>query len=105
MAGAAPGYSQSVDPLQGIVLFHDASSNVLRRDAYDLEPGQTKSFDFVPPATRAGTLSGIIPCLIRAPGGRAVPNVEVMDNSRNVVLLINPAAARMSQFQQQEQPR
>jgi hypothetical protein len=34
------------------------------------------------------------------PGGRAVPNVEILDGvTGNTLFLINPAAARMSQFQ------
>ena len=86
-------------------MFHDAAGNVLRRGAYDLEPGQMRSFEFSPRPTRGGALVGIVPCVIPAPGGRAVPSVEVTDGAGHVTLLINPAVARMSQFQQQELPR
>lgn len=89
---------------QGAIMVHDAAGNVLRRGTYDLTPGQTRSFEFVPPATRASLVS-IIPCVIPAPGGRAIPNVEVTDGAGNIALLIGPAVARMSQFQQQESPR
>ena len=47
-----------------------------------------------------GNIAGIIPCVIPDPGGRAVPNVEVIDLATgDTSLLINPAVARMSQFQ------
>ena len=44
--------------------------------------------------------SGIVPCVVPNPGGRAVPNVEVTDGNGNVALSITPAVARMSDFQQ-----
>lgn len=87
------------NPCVGSVMFHDAAGNVLRRGTYSLEPGQTRSFAVVPPATREGTLVGIVPCVIPEPGGRIVPNVEVTDGAGNIVLAINPAATRASQFQ------
>jgi hypothetical protein len=49
----------------------------------------------------AGSRNEIDPCWLPAAGGRAVPNVEVLDGvTGNTLFLINPAAARMSQFQQ-----
>jgi hypothetical protein len=83
----------------GTVMFHDVAGNVIRRGSYALDAGQTRSFEVAPPALRMGTLVGIIPCVLPEPGGRVVPNIEVTDAAANVVLLINPAAARASQFQ------
>jgi hypothetical protein len=85
----------------GTVMFHDVAGNVLRRGTYGLDPGQSRSFEFLPPAARSGaTLVGIVPCIIPDPGGPAVPSVEVMDSDGNVVLNIQPAAARASRFAQ-----
>lgn len=86
------------NPCTGAVMFHDAAGNVLRRVAYTLEPGQTRSFAAAPPSTRAG-LAALIPCILPDPGGRVVPSVEVTDGGGGVALLINPAAARASQFE------
>ncbi len=86
----------------GEIMFHDANGNVLRRGTYQLSPGQTNSLAVTLPATRA-SLVAIVPCVIPNPGGRTVPNVEVIDRATDqVVQLINPAVARMSQFQQLE---
>jgi hypothetical protein len=87
------------NPCTGTVMFHDVAGKELRRAEYALEPGQTRSIGVAPPASRAGTLVGIVPCVLPDPGGRAVPNIEVTDGAGNVVLLINPAATRASQFQ------
>lgn len=90
---------------RGAVMFHDAAGNVLRRGVYDLAPGQSRSFTFNPSTPRPGALIGIVPCIVPDGGGRAVPNIEVTNGAGDVLLLINPAVARMSQFQQQELPR
>ena len=87
------------NPCVGAVMFHDAAGNVLQRGAYRLEPGQTRTFRVVPPVARAGSLVGIVPCVIPEPGGRAVPGIEVTDSAGGVALLINPAATRASMFQ------
>jgi hypothetical protein len=86
------------NPCTGAVMFHDAAGNVLRRVAYTLEAGQTRSFAVAPPASRAG-LVALIPCIVPDPGGRIVPSVEVSDGEGSVALVINPAAARASQFE------
>ncbi len=86
------------NPCVGTVMFHDAAGNVIQRGVYDLLPGQTRSFNVVPPTSRLG-LVGIVPCVIPEPGGRAVPSVEVTDGAGGVGLLINPAASRASMFQ------
>lgn len=62
VAGGLPG------ACRGTVMFHDAAGNVLRRGTYDLEPGQSRSFEVIPPVTRAGTLAGIVPCVLPEPG-------------------------------------
>jgi hypothetical protein len=82
----------------GTVMFHDVAGNVLRRGTYDLEPGQSRSFVFLPPETRL-SLAGIIPCVLPDPGGHAVPDVEVVDADGSVRVLMPPAAAHLSQFQ------
>lgn len=86
-------------PCRGTVEFHNAAGAVLNRQTqtYDLQPGQTATFSFQSSTDRG--LGAFIPCITPAPGGRAVPNLMVMDGAGNVALLINPAAARMSQFQ------
>ena len=89
------------EPCQGSVMFHDAAGDVLRRATYDLDPGEASSFELPPRPLRGGVLVGIIPCFIPEPGGRAVPNVEVLGFFGNVSLLINPAVAAMSEFQLQ----
>lgn len=98
------GNGEAPSACQGGILVHDAAGNVLRRGTYDLAPGQTRSFEFVPPTTR-GSFAAIIPCVLPAPGGRAVPSLEVLDSTGNVALLVGPAVARMSQFQHVESPR
>lgn len=80
-------------------MFHDTAGNVLQRGPYRLEPGQTKTFRVVLPATRAGSLVGIVPCIVPEPGGRTVPSIEVTDGGGGVARLINPAATRASLFQ------
>ncbi len=89
------------DPCRGVAMFHDVAGNILWRGVVALDPGETKSIEFTPPASRTGAgFVSIDPCWLPAPGGRGVPNIEVLDAaSGNVLLLINPAAARMSQFQ------
>jgi hypothetical protein len=86
----------------GTIMFHDAAGNILRRGTYSLEPGQTRSFGFIPPDARSGaTLVGIIPCVLPDPlSGRIVPNVEVMTGDGSVVVQFGPAAARASRFAQ-----
>jgi len=86
-------------PCQGTIMVHDASGTVLRRGSYELNPGQTRSFEFIPPGSRS-SLVGIVPCVLPDPGGTAVPSIEVADAAGGTALLINPAAARASQFQQ-----
>lgn len=90
--GAAPS------ACRGTVMFHDVAGNVIRRASYDLAPGESRAFAVAPPLARPGSLSGIVPCVIPEPGGRAVPSVDIVDSLGNVVLIINPAAARMSAF-------
>jgi len=93
--GAAPA------PCSGDVMFHDAAGNIIRRGTYTLDPGQARSFKVSPQLiSGAATFSGIVPCVVPNPGGRAVPNVEVTDGNGNVALSITPAVARMSDFQQ-----
>ncbi len=93
------------DPCRGTLMFHDAAGNVVSRGSYDLQPGQSMWIQanwqqVASTSDTAAILAGIVPCVLPQPGGRAVPNVEVFDtNTGNIVRLINPAAARMSQFQ------
>jgi len=83
---------------RGTIMFHDAAGNVLKRATYDLSPGQSASVGLAAPG-RSG-LVGIIPCIIPEPGGRAVPNIEVLDSAGRLALLINPTAARASRLKQ-----
>ena len=93
VGGVPPG------PCRGQLMFHDASGEVLREASYEAEPGQTAFLAFAPPAGGSPFLT-INPCIIPAPGGRAVPAVEVFDRATGEVrLLIEPAVARMSQLQ------
>ena len=83
------------DPCRGTVMFHDAAGNVLSQSEYALRPGQVAGVTLDPQPE-----SDIIPCFLPANGGRAVPNVELVDvASGDTLFLINPAAARASQFQ------
>jgi hypothetical protein len=93
IGGIPPG------PCRGEVMFHDASGEVLREAHYDVEPGQAAFLTFAPPAGGSPFL-GINPCILPAPGGRAVPAIEVFDRATGeVTLLVEPAVARVSQFQ------
>jgi hypothetical protein len=94
-AGPVDGFPPG--PCRGTAGLNSASGDVLARVAYDLQPGQTTSFTYT---VSAGTPNEIQPCFTPAPGGRAVPNVEVLDVTGNTLFLIGPAAARMSLFQQ-----
>ena len=86
------------DPCRGEVMLHNASGDVVTRGSYDLQPGQSTSLIFRTPADEMR--HELDPCFMPAPGGRAVPNVEVVDGvTGNTMFLINPAAARMSEFQ------
>lgn len=84
-------------PCRGQLMFHDRAGNLLSERRYDLQPGESAFLalapglsDFVTPRL------GINPCVIPAPGGRAVPSVEVIDRrTRHVVRYANPVAARM----------
>ncbi len=83
---------------RGTIMFHDAAGNVLKRATYALAPGQSASVGLAVPG-RSG-LVGIIPCIVPEPGGRAVPNVEVLDSDARLVMLIGPAATRASRLKQ-----
>jgi hypothetical protein len=85
------------DPCRGELMFHNAAGAVVARGTYDLQPGEVAFLRFNPdPGTVA---SQINPCILPQPGGRAVPNVEILDGSTHqTTMLINPAAARMSMF-------
>ena len=86
------------DPCRGTFMFHNAAGEVLHRGTYDLKPGQSAALVYPPPQAAVE----IIPCVLPELGGRAVPNVEVIDQrTGDTALLINPAADRMSQLQQQ----
>ena len=95
--GVPPG------PCSGEVMFHDAQGNVLKSGRYGLKPGESFFLDFVPsesvgidavPAVQAE------PCILPAPGGRAVPNVIVFDLATGGIdRLVGPVVARMTQFQ------
>lgn len=89
------------DPCRGELMFHDARGLVVARGTYDLQPGQRGFLRFAPDASDVGgAVLGINPCILPAPGGRAVPSVEVIDRSMGrIALLVQPAVARMSQFQ------
>lgn len=83
---------------RGTIMFHDAAGTVLKRATYDLVPGQSASVGLAAPG-RSG-LVGIIPCIVPEPGGRAVPNVEVLDAEGRLAMLINPTVARASRLKQ-----
>jgi hypothetical protein len=86
------------DPCRGVVMFHNAAGEVVGRDEYALRPGQSKSVNLLPPSPIRQV--GIVPCILPEPGGRAIPNLEIVNaDSGDTTLLINPAAASMSQFQ------
>jgi hypothetical protein len=87
------------DPCRGTVMFHNAAGDVLKQADYDLKPGTVASFPFSINDRRENV--EIIPCVLPQPGGRAVPNVELVNAlTGDTMFLVNPAAARMSQFQQ-----
>lgn len=87
-------------PCRGTVMVHDMAGNVIQQTAYDLKPGQTASFEFTPPPTSDRTSVHIDPCWLPAEGGRAVPDVELVDaSSGQTRFVVNAAAARVSQFQ------
>jgi hypothetical protein len=86
-------------PCRGEMMFHNAAGDVVARGAYDLQPGEVAVLRFNPPPEPGTVASQINPCILPSPGGRAVPNVEVLDGATHqTLLLINPAAARMSMF-------
>lgn len=90
-------------PCRGEVMFHDAAGRELKRASYDLAPGATTTLQLAIPATDAAGAPirrvAIIPCILPQPGGVAVPSAEVYDrDAGRVVLSVNPAAARMSEF-------
>jgi hypothetical protein len=92
------------DPCHGTFMFHDITGNLLKSGRYDLKPGQATLLAWTAPSapptdTNGGGFVGIIPCVIPEPGGRAIPDVEVLDgNTGAVVRHENPAAARMTEF-------
>ena len=88
---------------RGAVMFHDAAGRELKRSTYELTPGETMNLQLtIPAATASGApiqRVAIIPCILPDPGGVAVPSVEVFDrDAGRMVLHINPAAVRMSEF-------
>jgi hypothetical protein len=85
-------------PCRGEVMFHDANGEVLRSADYDVAPGESAFLAFAPPAG-GNPFMTINPCILPAPGGRAVPAVEVFDRATGEVALhIEPAVPSMSQF-------
>ena len=97
------------DPCRGTFMFHDASGMEVKRGSYNLKPGELATLEFAvadPPGEldpRSDRVGGmpvfLLPCVEPAPGGRAVPSVEVIDRATgHVALFANPAAARMSDF-------
>ena len=85
------------DPCRGTVLLHDMAGDVVAQRGYDLKPGEAASFEFSPANDRTGV--DFEPCVLPATGGRAIPNVELVDVSTGQTkFLINNAAVRMSQF-------
>ncbi|HSV15546.1 MAG TPA: hypothetical protein VLI90_14895, partial [Tepidisphaeraceae bacterium] len=93
--GVPPG------PCRGTAMFHNAAGDVVKSGRYDLKAGETAALLY-DPAAAAGSTVAIIPCVLPEIGGRAVPNVEVIDTATgDTALLINPAADRISDFQRQ----
>ena len=89
-------------PCSGEMMFHNTAGDVLKSSRYNLKPGETAFLDLLPAVqTDARGLVTIIPCFLPDVGGRAVPNVHVVNLSNgDIVRTINPAVARMSMFQQ-----
>lgn len=90
-------------PCRGELMFHDAAGNVLSRGSYDLQPGRVAALQFTPKRDKKGDKVGdvatIVPCVLPAPGGRAIPSVEVVDRlTGHTTLFANPAATRMTDF-------
>ena len=72
-----------VAPCTGEFMFHDVNGRDLKTGRYELLPGQTAVLQLAVPTT---TASGepvrrvlIVPCIVPAPGGRAIPSAEVID--------------------------
>ena len=86
------------DPCHGVAMFHAADGTLLRSGRIDLRPGQSGFLTYTPPATTTTAATRLIdPCWLPDPGGRSIPNIEVLDAaSGSVVRSVNPVAARMS---------
>jgi hypothetical protein len=92
------------DPCRGAFMFHDAAGGVVKTGRYELKPGEVVALEYAMPVgdTTGNLIAGIIPCVLPERGGRAVPNVEIVNRATgDTSLLINPAVDRMSQFQKQ----
>ena len=87
------------DPCHGVAMFHAADGTLLRSGRIDLKPGQSGFLTFTPPSTGVtGAVWRMIdPCWLPDPGGRSIPNVEVLDGTTGIAVRnVNPVAARMS---------
>ncbi len=93
VAGFPPG------PCRGAVMLHDAAGRTVSSDRYELMPGETATFEFMPMADEARADVLLTPCIEPQPGGRAVPNVTIADAmTGRTSLLVNPAVPAMSDF-------
>lgn len=99
----AVGLETIPPPCRGVVMFHDAAGNMVEGATVALKPGETASIPLTrspPPDPDFRGDNGINPCWIPAPGGHAIPIVEVVGVDGQTAHLINPAVASVSDLDQ-----
>ena len=82
-------------------MFHKGTGDVLKSGRYNLKRGEKAFLSFAPGSpTEAAGRASIIPCILPQSGGRAVPNVHVVNlGTGEIACVVGPPVARMSQFQ------